>query len=170
MQLQSTKSEEMSELRVLLVGKHGVGKSTVGNRLLGKWVFETGFSEKPVTKTFMNKSRVWRRRILMFIDTPDISSSENFHSELQDYTSLGLHVFLMVIPQGSFSEKDEEVLNIIKRYFGNNFFEHMLILFTREEDRRQNIEPLEIKNNPNIPFFSCLCPLLRPEVYDYSDH
>lgn len=155
MQLQSTKSAEISELRVLLVGKHGVGKSTVGNRLLGKWVFETGFSDKPVTQTFIIKSRVWRRRILTFIDTPDISSSENFHSDLQDYTSPGLHVFLMVIPQGSFSEKDEEVLNIIKRNFGNNFFEHMLILFTREEDRRQNRELLEIENNPNNLFTKC---------------
>lgn len=155
MQLQSTKSEEMSKLRVLLVGKHGVGKSTVGNRLLGERVFETGFSEKPVTKTFMSKSRVWRRRILMFIDTPHISPSEDFYSELQDYTSPGLHVFLMVIPQGSFSERDEEVLNIIKRNFGNNFFEHMLILFTREEDKCQNREILEIKNNPNNLFTKC---------------
>ncbi|XP_054985754.1 GTPase IMAP family member 8-like [Sorex araneus] len=152
MQLQSTSSElalktEDSVLRVLLVGKHGVGKSTVGNRLLGEQVFDTGFSEKPITTTFQSWSRVWNMRTVLIIDTPDISSPDIFQQEFQRSTFGEPHVFLMVIPKDSFSKKDEDLLEIIRRSFGNKVFQHMFILLTREEDRCQRSKILKYRDD-----------------------
>lgn len=121
-------------LKVLLVGKRGVGKSTAGNSLLGRWVFETRYSEESVTQTFKSESRIWRGRKVCVIDTPDFSSPKAIARDLLSNTFPGPHVFLLVIPLGSFNEKDEAVLNTLRRMFGNKFIHHVIILLTRKED------------------------------------
>ncbi|XP_043727764.1 LOW QUALITY PROTEIN: GTPase IMAP family member 8 [Cervus elaphus] len=121
-------------LKVLLVGKRGVGKSTVGNSLLGKRVFETRYSEEPVTRSCMSESRIWRDREVLIIDTPAFSSSKDIEQDLVDNTYPGPHAFLLVSPLGSFNEKDDAVLSTIRRIFGDKFVEYMIVLLTRKED------------------------------------
>lgn len=123
-----------SELTVLLVGKHGAGKSTAGNSLLGMRVFETKFSEQPVTQTFQNEHRMWGERKILIIDSPKLSLSTDFRSELPRHVSPGPHAFLLVTPLGSFSKEDQEVLTIMENSFGDKFYEFLIILFTRKED------------------------------------
>lgn len=128
-------------LKVLLVGKRGVGKSAVGNSLLGKRVFETRYSEEPVTWRCMSESRIWRERQVLIIDTPDISSSKDIEQDLVNNTFPGPHAFLLVTPLGSFNEKDDMVLSTIRCIFGDKFIEYMIVLLTRKEDlENQDLE------------------------------
>lgn len=111
-----------------------MGKSAVGNSLLGKRVFETRYSEEPVTQRCMSESRIWRERQVLIIDTPDFLSSKDIEQDLENNTYPGPHAFLLVTPLGSFNEKDDMVLSTIQRIFGDKFIEYMIVLLTREED------------------------------------
>ncbi|XP_066242574.1 GTPase IMAP family member 8-like [Saccopteryx leptura] len=121
------------ELKVLLVGRHGVGKSTAGNSLLGKRAFQTKFSDRWVTWVFQSESGVWKGREILIIDSLDLS--RDFKPALQEQDPQGPQAFLLVIPLGSFSENYEAVLTL-RRRFGDNFGERTVVLLTRKEDRR----------------------------------
>lgn len=116
------------------MGKHGVGKSTAGNSLLGRRVFETQYSEKPVTQRCKSESRIWRGRKVLIIDTPDLSSAKDVEQDLLNHTFPGPHAFLLVTPLGSFNERDLMVLSTIRRIFGDNVTQYMIVLLTRKED------------------------------------
>nr|XP_045016818.1 GTPase IMAP family member 8 isoform X2 [Jaculus jaculus] len=129
---------ETLELKVLLVGRRGVGKSTAGNSILGKRAFETRFSEQSVTQTFHSESRMWRGKRVLVVDGPDPLLWENDDSALRKHTFPGPHAFLLVVPVGSASDTLDKVFLAIKKRFGEKSTGHTIILFTREEDQDIN--------------------------------
>ncbi|XP_035866915.1 GTPase IMAP family member 8-like [Phyllostomus discolor] len=139
-----------SELKVLLIGKRGVGKSTAGNSLVGRHVFETKFSDLPVTTKFESESRMWRKRKIMIIDGPDLSFSEELISDLRKQTPEGPHAFLLVTPLGSFAARDKKLLDTVQSSFADEVTKYMAVLLTREEDLGgQEVETF-LKSNADL--------------------
>uniref|UniRef100_A0A8B9HN15 AIG1-type G domain-containing protein n=1 Tax=Astyanax mexicanus TaxID=7994 RepID=A0A8B9HN15_ASTMX len=145
------------ELRIVIMGKTAVGKTAVGNLILG----ENGFKEEHSLEWGLyfcqREEKVIHGRRFVLIDTPGIfdsdMSEEDLMQEIMSFMSEctpGPHVFILVMEVARYTSENHQVVENLLKYFSDDVFSHMVLLFTHGEDLDDNMSICDFINKSAV--------------------
>ncbi|XP_076128751.1 GTPase IMAP family member 7-like [Alosa pseudoharengus] len=128
---------EQPDLRIVLVGKCGVGKSAAGNVILRNKAFVSRVASSSVTAECRKEIVEFEGQRLAVVDTPGLFDTHQDQDVVKkeiakciSYAAPGPHVILVVLQVGRFTPEERETVKMIKAMFGQGSAKYTMVLFT----------------------------------------
>ncbi|CAF0822317.1 unnamed protein product [Didymodactylos carnosus] len=138
-------ADNLKEIRMILLGKIGGGKSSFGNVLIGSKVFKAAYTEDGVTKECVIKENRFGERLLKVVDTPGffdlIENERKNHAEITKSlgsVAPGPHAFLVVVKLGKLSPEDRACVRKIGEIIGPTALNYCILILTHSDQLEED--------------------------------